>query len=313
MSRRGGALLQCAVAAPLPSGLPQMSHESLVYAINLAIAAILAAILTEYWRRAERGTGLGIWASGAWIMTVADLFFAFRPWLAVWAARSLPTLLVTVGLGVLLMGAQHTAGRRPRWTSVGVVTAVHAVLLMTFLWFDGLAVWRTASNGVIWTGLSCASCLALRRLPAVSRRAMAIPAGVFAGHAAFHAVRTLLAVVQALRPSGTVQELLQLAGDVEVSVFMVALFVGLLAAHLALRNADLRRALDEVQELSGLLPLCAWCRKVRDGEGYWQQVERYFAARSGVTFTHSICESCLQQHFPDEASAVIGPQAPPRT
>ncbi|MFN7979164.1 MAG: hypothetical protein U0P30_13600 [Vicinamibacterales bacterium] len=286
-----------------------MSHESLVYAINLAIAAILAAILTEYWRRAGRGTGLGVWTSAAWIMAVADLVFAVRPQLPLWMGRFVPTLLVTIGLGVLLMGARQTAGLRARWSILGAVSAAHAALLIFFLVTGGQSAWRTASNGVIWTSLSLASFVVLRQLPAASRQALAIPAVVFLGHGLFHAGRTLLAAVEALRPSDAIQDVLQMAGDGEVSVFMVALFVSLLAAHLALRNAELRQALDEVQLLSGLLPLCAWCHKVRDTEGYWQQVERYFSARSGVTFTHSICDTCLEQHFPDEAPSVSATSA----
>ena len=282
-----------------------MSHEPLVYAINLAIASILAAILTEYWRRAGRGSGLGLWASGAWTMAVADLFFALRPWMPLWAGRLLPTLLVTVSLGVLLLGAQHTARREPRGRVVAIVAALHALVLVAFLGIDSESPWRTAFNGVVWSGLSVASYLALRRIAEPARRLLSIPAAVYLAHATFQVLRAGLAVVDALSPSDVVSEGLQVAGDMEVSLFMVALFVSVLASHLTMRAEELRTALDEVRELSGLLPLCAWCHKVRDGEGYWQQVERYFSARSGVTFTHSICDTCLEQHFPEDAPEVV--------
>ena len=281
-----------------------MSHESLVYAINLAIAAILAAILTEYWRRAGRGSGLGVWASGAWIMSVADLLFATRPWLPVWAGRSVPTLLVTVGLGVLLMGAQHSAGRRPLWRPGALVAAGHALVLIAFLAIDSESLWRTAFNGIVWSGLSIASFLTLRRADAPLRELLAIPAAVTLAHATFQLARAGVAMIDALHPTALLSDGLQVAGDMEVSLFMVALFVSVLASHLTQRNEELRSARIQVDELAGLLPLCAWCHKVRDGEGYWQQVERFFAARSGVTFTHSICDTCLEQHFPDEAPHV---------
>lgn len=271
-----------------------MSHESLVYAINLAIAALLAAILTAYWRRAGRGTGLGFWAAGAWTMTLADVLFALRPWLAPWAARSVPTLLVTVGLGVLLVAARAIAGRRPLIRAVAAVVAVHGLALAGFIGLTAATDWRIAVNGLVWSGLSLASYVTMRRVHPW-------PAAVSLGHAIFQAVRAGVALVDQVRPNALVADALQIAGDVEVSVFMVALFVSVLASHLTQRNDELRKALDEVRELSGLLPLCAWCRKVRDGEGYWQQVERYFSARSGVTFTHSICNTCLEEHFPDEA------------
>jgi len=84
-------------------------------------------------------------------------------------------------------------------------------------------------------------------------------------------------------------------GDLEVSFFMVALFVGLLLAYLQRRHEELMSAQAEVRTLSGLLPMCAWCKKVRDDQGYWEQVEDYFSKRSSVRFTHGVCASCLEE------------------
>jgi GAF domain-containing protein len=67
-------------------------------------------------------------------------------------------------------------------------------------------------------------------------------------------------------------------------------------AHLeelvAARTAELRAALDDVKTLRGMLPICAWCKRVRDDGGYWAQLEAYIAARSEATFTHGICPEC---------------------
>lgn len=57
-------------------------------------------------------------------------------------------------------------------------------------------------------------------------------------------------------------------------------------------NADLRSALSEVRTLSGLIPICANCKRVRDDRGYWAQVETFVAQHSNATFSHSICQSC---------------------
>lgn len=54
----------------------------------------------------------------------------------------------------------------------------------------------------------------------------------------------------------------------------------------------LSEALERVQTLKGMLPICAWCKKIRDDKGYWTQVEAYVATRSSAEFTHSICPSC---------------------
>ena len=55
---------------------------------------------------------------------------------------------------------------------------------------------------------------------------------------------------------------------------------------------ELQDALAKVKTLSGMIPICAWCRKIRDDKGYWDQVEAYIESRSNATFTHGICPEC---------------------
>ena len=64
-------------------------------------------------------------------------------------------------------------------------------------------------------------------------------------------------------------------------------------------NQDLQHALAEVKTLSGLLPICAHCKKIRDDKGYWNQIETYMAKRIDVEFTHGICPSCANKFFPE--------------
>ncbi|GAB4346838.1 MAG: hypothetical protein Kow0089_24360 [Desulfobulbaceae bacterium] len=62
---------------------------------------------------------------------------------------------------------------------------------------------------------------------------------------------------------------------------------------------ELEQALEEVQTLRGLLPICSFCKKVRDEKGYWNQIEAYLSSRSELLFSHGICEECLKKHYPD--------------
>lgn len=57
-------------------------------------------------------------------------------------------------------------------------------------------------------------------------------------------------------------------------------------------NRELRDAMAEVRTLTGLIPICARCKKVRDEDGYWESVESYIASRSSALFTHGICSTC---------------------
>ena len=73
---------------------------------------------------------------------------------------------------------------------------------------------------------------------------------------------------------------------------------------------DMRKLIQYFQEaramintLKGLLPVCAWCKKVRDDQGYWEQVEAYITKFTGVDTTGCICPECLQKYFGDVRNA----------
>jgi len=62
--------------------------------------------------------------------------------------------------------------------------------------------------------------------------------------------------------------------------------------------ADLKAALSQVKKLSGLLPICMYCKKIRDDKGYWNQIEAYIDNHSEAQFSHSICHECAEKHYP---------------
>jgi len=68
-----------------------------------------------------------------------------------------------------------------------------------------------------------------------------------------------------------------------------------LESHVAERTRELQSALLNVKSLSGLLPICAGCKKIRDDKGYWSQVESYVQNHSEATFTHGMCPDCLKK------------------
>ncbi len=62
---------------------------------------------------------------------------------------------------------------------------------------------------------------------------------------------------------------------------------------------DLREALKKVKTLSGLLPICSSCKKIRDDKGYWNQIESYISTRSEAEFSHGMCPECMKKLYPD--------------
>jgi len=73
-----------------------------------------------------------------------------------------------------------------------------------------------------------------------------------------------------------------------------------LQAMLADRVRELEDALARVKQLQGLLPMCSYCRKIRDDRNYWQQVETYVEEHSNAQFTHGICPECREKYVEPE-------------
>ena len=93
----------------------------------------------------------------------------------------------------------------------------------------------------------------------------------------------LAAMLSQIRHKGAVIE--QLNSDLE--------------ARVKARTAELELALSQVRQLQGLVPICAWCKRVRDDKDYWHSVEQYIEARTDAQFSHGICPSCYEEQLKD--------------
>ncbi len=62
---------------------------------------------------------------------------------------------------------------------------------------------------------------------------------------------------------------------------------------------ELKKALDEIKTLSGFLPICASCKKIRDDKGYWNEVEKYVTDHSDAQFSHGLCPECAEKLYPE--------------
>lgn len=290
--------------------LPAMEIETVIYLTNTIICAIIAVLMTDAWSQSNHRRSLLFWMVAAWVMLVADILFAARPYMPDMVGRILPTVLVTVGHAALFVGARVHADQPAPQRLGWAIVAFHAVALTLFFIFAPESIWRRVTNGMVWATLALLAYQGLRMSPAVFWKPLTAPAKVFLAHAGFHVFRTIMSVATAGSENETVNIMVDIIGDLEVSFFMVAIFVGLLLAHLQQRNEQLRQALAEVETLSGLLPICAWCKKVRDDDGYWRQVDDYFRRRSQIRFTHGMCTDCSEKFKDDDDFETPVPSPP---
>ncbi len=66
------------------------------------------------------------------------------------------------------------------------------------------------------------------------------------------------------------------------------------------KNDNLQKALDEIKTLRGILPICSFCKNIRNDQGYYEQIEDYIHKQSGVDFSHTICPSCYKDNYPEQ-------------
>lgn len=69
--------------------------------------------------------------------------------------------------------------------------------------------------------------------------------------------------------------------------------------ELLCQTQELKNSLSKIKQLSGLLPICMHCKKIRDDKGYWNQIETYIHDHSQAEFSHSICRECAELYYPD--------------
>ena len=69
-----------------------------------------------------------------------------------------------------------------------------------------------------------------------------------------------------------------------------------LQRKLADRVQELEKALTQVRRLEGLLPICSYCKRIRNEQDYWERVDAYISQHANVRFSHNICPECYEKH-----------------
>jgi hypothetical protein len=70
-------------------------------------------------------------------------------------------------------------------------------------------------------------------------------------------------------------------------------------------STQLADALDKIRLMEGLIPICSYCKGIRNDRGYWSTVEKFIKQFSNVEFSHGVCDRCMRQHFPDVAQVLL--------
>ncbi|MHB0877161.1 MAG: histidine kinase N-terminal 7TM domain-containing protein [Anaerolineae bacterium] len=253
------------------------------YVLMIAASGVLAVSLADAHRlfRAQGmllmlASALPLAASVAYVLRVGPLPFLDLT----------PTMFAAT---VLFMAAGAT-----RFRMFELVPAARAAVIETMP--DALLVIDLGGR-IVDANPAAARLLAGRNPPLVGQRAEALLPRA-SRHLFEHPMAGMPRTVVEMPDTGRLLEL-RLAPILEGGALSgwLALFHDVTERETLIR--DLQAALADVHALSGLIPICAACKKVRDDEGYWQQVESYVSARSEAEFTHSICPDCAAKLYPE--------------
>ncbi len=69
--------------------------------------------------------------------------------------------------------------------------------------------------------------------------------------------------------------------------------------RLTIQIQELRQAMEHIKTLQDILPICSFCKKIRDDQGYWERVDMYISKHSDTQFSHSVCPECKKKHYPE--------------
>jgi hypothetical protein len=271
--------------------------------VSLIVALTFGAAT---WNFSERKRPTAWWALGFLLLAGGFLSLYLRGFLVPVVSIVLANAFLASSAVALLWGIDTFIGKRPRflWGIIIVVGVCLLSLVFTFAWprYDIRVVIITLPRVAITV------CIAMRLLRHVAR-GLRLQRGVTT---AFFLADALVELMRAIIVAAGVGQNEVLAnGPASLSLFISGFIIPICAAigllSMVARQTELDRektiaeleiALGKVRTLSGLLPICASCKRIRDENGTWQQVELYVRDRTHASFSHSICPDCTEKLYP---------------
>lgn len=271
-----------------------MNEETVFFLTVGCTTLVLAVQTTLFWRRRFHDKPIGFWVLAIWIYVLTDFLFLLSHWMDASTARLLSRILITTAYGALFLGAQQTAGQKPKVLPVALAIAVYAVSLpLLFTTIESTPL-RIVFSRMIWGGFCFLSYAILRQGKQHFGGSLTSPATIFLLQGTYLVLRAAAYGVLLLMDHPNEVKALTYIDYANAAVFTIALFVALFVAFIDERNDEIAASRVEIQTLSGLLPICAWCKKLRADDGYWHEITDYLAHRNAGKITHGICRPCAE-------------------
>lgn len=286
-----------------------------LFAMSLATFFIVAVIGLFYWKTRMTFPGFGHWVSCIAAMAMSMLSMLARPYSPL-IISVLPANLFTVLAALLALDgcARFCAGRRIGWKWYAAALSVNFLIATYFTLADDRLDIRIASLSVI-----CSVILG-RAVGLLWGEKTSALRDIARGLAAFFVMWCSLALVRGAYWLFWPKDALLSAefGNTVYFALTGLVMIGIAYCFIMLNNArfeielnlanerlgrsleDLKAAITEIKVLKGIIPVCSFCKAIRDTEtDEWLQFEAYIQHHSDAHFSHSICPTCVKAHYPE--------------
>jgi len=291
----------------------------LMLIIALVINVFLAVSLAFFQATRKTYPGFGLWNTGVSLLGLAYLFLCLRGYIPDSISILAVNTLFPLGMVLHLAGLRRFLGVAPMslwWYALPVGALAVAALL--YYGPDSPSL-RNLGVSIALSAPHFAMAMLILRQP-VRQKSMFY--GVIGSMLALAGVMILGRAIWSLYE----QQFHVLMDSPVQFIFFVSVIVlqlgenfafimlnservenELLEAETGLKSTveDLQRALGEIRTLTGMLPICSNCKKIRDDQGYWRAVEHFIEEHSQAEFSHGICPECLQKLYPELAAEIL--------
>ncbi len=292
---------------------------------NAALATFIALLLLLFKLNHRTYPGYGRWMAGALLVAAAYVLICFNtllpPWYIILVHGFIALATVFRFDGVSSLAENRRIAKIHYW-----LPAFYTLVITYFTFFSASAFARNFSLGIFALTYTILASMKLFNNLSEKNKALYKTTGLLLltyGVAILARSLTWLIKPEAgagVLTFGKLQQIyfflvMLFELGLGVSILMInsqRLEVDLLASRDNLQETvdKLQAAKNEVKEISGLLPICASCKKIRDDQGYWSQLEEYFQDHSEVLFSHGMCPGCMKKFFPDEHAAAVTEKKP---
>ncbi len=265
--------------------------------ISLTLAGILAAV----GRMRPMPAGFGAWTASQLLLAAGEALVSCRDLVPDWVSIIGGNAFLVLGFAALAEGFRRFHGL-PR----GIPAWAEAAVIALFVGVQALLIGRSVNARIV-----LASCAAALYMATITLQFFRSPeAGRSAGQRVLTAlllVGIALLLVRAVRCAiaPPITALFTEGWTVVIPSLVLAttdtatVFLALLLAF-ERSEGQLRTALSEVKRLSGLLPICMHCHRIRNDQGYWDELSRYIATHTDAQLSHGICPGCYREQYGEE-------------